>query len=171
MCKVCDHPQREAIDRAIIARDSLRKIGTMFGTDKNAIKRHKDICMKRQTPSLPALSVPVYQTGEQVAVTERITLSIITRVSSLVGVLEQQASECASDKDRRNMNGTATALLKALELNARLTGELSPNQVNVQVNSIPSLTTTAEWGVLMKVLDRHCEIRDELNQALREAGL
>jgi len=69
------------------------------------------------------------------------------------------------------MNGTATALLKALELNARLTGELSPNQVNVAVLNTPSLQQSPEWGPLMQVLDRHPEIRVELTEALQEAGL
>ena len=171
MCQICDHPQHAAIDLCITNGDSLRKIGTMFGTDKNAVQRHKNICMKRTGPVLSPAPVPVYQTPEQVAVTERVSISIINRVSSLVAVLEQQATECASDKDRRNMTATATALLKALELNARLTGELGPNgQVYLQVN-MPSLTTAPEYPILMKVLDRHPEIRQELTAALQEAGL
>ena len=173
MCIICDHPQREAIDRAIVAGDSLRKIGTMFGTSKSEVDRHKRICMQRTLPVITApIPVPSYQTGEQLAVTERITLSIIQRVSNLVTVLETQAGECANDKDRRNMTGTAGALLKALELNARLTGELSPNQTAVQVNvTAPSIMQAPEWSIFIRIIEHHPEIHAELNAALLEAGL
>ena len=169
MCQICDHPLRSDIDRAIVAGDSVRDIGTRFGTSKSEVHRHKSVCMKRQAPSLPALPVPVYQTGEQVAIAEKVSLSIIQRVSNLVGVLETQAGECASDKDRRNMNGTATALLKALELNARLTGVLSPNQVNVAV-MVPSMRDSPEWPIFIRIIEKHPVIKAELNQALLEAG-
>jgi hypothetical protein len=169
-CIICEHPQREAIDRAIMAGDSLRYIATMFTTSKDAVQRHKNVCMKRQVPPSPPLPVPAYQTGEQVATAERVSLSIITRVSSLVDVLELQATECASDKDRRNMTATATALLKALELNARLTGELGPNnQVNLQVN-VPSLRDAPEWPIFIRIIEKHPAIKAELNQALLEGG-
>ena len=171
MCKICNHPQRTAIDRAIISGDSCRSIAAMFATSKDAVYRHKNGCLKRIATAPPPLPAPEYQTTTETAIAERVSTSIINRVSSLVDVLEQQASECASDKDRRNMNGTATALLKALELNARLTGELSPNQVNVAVLNTPSLQQSPEWGPLMQVLDRHPEIRVELTEALQEAGL
>jgi len=173
-CVICEHPQRIAIDRSITAEDSLRDIATMFATSKDAIRRHKNVCMQRTIPALTApLPVPVYQTTTDVLTVKQTTTTVLQRVSSLIDVLEKQAAECASDADRRNMNGTAVALLKALELNARLTGELLPgNQTAVQVNvNTPSLTTAPEWGVLMKVLDNHPEIRDELNAALQEAGL
>lgn len=127
--------------------------------------------MKRQVPSLPTLPVTVYETATETAIAERITLSILQRVSNLVDVLETQARECASDKDRRNMTGTASALLKALELNARLTGELQPGQTNVLINNVPSLTQAPEWSIFLRCIEKHPEIRTELLAALNEAGL
>lgn len=171
MCQVCDSPQRAAIDLCITNGDSTRNIATMFATSKDAIQRHKNGCMKRQATSVPTLPVPVYQTCEQVAITERVSLSIIQRVSSLADVLEQQATECANDKDRRNMTTTATALLKALELNARLTGELSPNQTNIQVNNLPSMRDSPEWSIFIKIVERHPQVKEELVAALQESGL
>lgn len=141
MCKICDHPQRREIDRAILAGDSLRRIGTTFGTSKSEVDRHKNNCMKRLVPVVPApAAVPVYQTTEDAVIVKQTTTNVLQRVSSLIDVLEKQAAECASDADRRNMTATATALLKALELNTKLTGELQIGVgVAVQVNTTPSL--------------------------------
>lgn len=141
MCKVCHHPQRREIDRAIVSGDSLRKIGTTFGTSKSEVDRHKRICMKRLLPAVPApVAVPTYQTSEEAAIAQQTTTSVLQRISGLIDMLEKQARECASDSDRRNMTATATALLKALELNARLTGEIQAGiAVGVQVNNTPPL--------------------------------
>jgi len=169
-CSICSSHARQAIDLCIVNGTPVRSTAQQFGLSASAVQRHKRTCMKRQGPSLPSLPVPVYQSSEQVATAERVSLSIVARVSSLADVLEQQANECASDKDRRNMTGTATALLKALELNARLTGEISPNQNNIQINNIPSMRDAPEWGIFIRIIERHPEIRNELNQALLEAG-
>lgn len=169
-CSICSSHARQAIDLCIVNGTPVRQTARQFGISSSAVQRHKTTCMKRQGPSLPPLPVPVYQTVEQVATAERVSQSIVARVSSLADVLEQQAAECASDKDRRNMTGTATALLKALELNARLTGELSPSQVNVAVMA-PSMRESPEWGIFIRIIERHPEIRAELNAALLEGGL
>ena len=158
MCKICDHPQRTAIDRAILAGDSLRKIGTMFGTSKSEVDRHKCICMKRVVSAVLApVSIPIYQTTQDVTIVKQTTTSVLQRVSGLIDVLERQAAECSNDKDRRNMTSTATALLKALELNARLTGQLSPNnQVNLQVN-VPSVRDDPAFPIIIGIL-RECPV-------------
>jgi hypothetical protein len=42
----------------------------------------------------------------------------------------------------------------------------------VQVNvGLRTITSAPEWGVLMEVLSRHPEIRQELTAALQGAGL
>lgn len=168
MCKICSHPQRTAIDRSIMAGDSLRDIGTMFGTTKSEVHRHKTICMMRVVVPVP-VALPAYQTTTDVITVKQTTATVLHRVSSLIDVLERQAAECSTDKDRRNMTGTAGALLKALELNARLTGELLPNNLAaVQVNiGVPSITSCPEWGVVIRVLDKHPEIRQEMVEALQ----
>jgi len=167
MCKICHHPQRVQIDRAIMAGDSCRTIASCFATSKDAVYRHKTGCMQNLVPAV--VTLPAYQTSTDVATTKQTVTTVLQRVSSLIDVLERQASECSNDKDRRNMNGTAVALLKALELNARLTGELLPNNsAAVQVNiGAPSITTCPEWGIVIRVLDRHPEIRQEMVEALQ----
>jgi len=172
MCKICSHPQREAIDRAIVAGDSLRKIGTMFGTDKNAIKRHKDNCMKRVLPAISApVPVPEYQTPAELAATRMTTRSVASRAEQLVSRMEEAFRSCEGTGNYDVLVKCAKEVREGLRLLAQLSGELSPSTA-VQVNvGTPSLTTSPEWAVLVKVLARHPEIRDELDAALREAGL
>ena len=169
MCLCCEHPQRTAIDLCIVSGQSERHVERQFGLTKGAVGRHKK-CLRAAAPIKPA-AVLAYPTGEQVAIAERVSQSIIQRVSSLADVLEQQATECANDKDRRNMTTTATALLKALELNARLTGELSPNQTNIQVNNLPSMRDSPEWSIFIRIVERHPQVKAELAAALQESGL
>jgi hypothetical protein len=170
MCQVCDHPQREAIDRAIIARDSLRKIGTMFGTDKNAIKRHKDICMKRTIPAITApVQVPEYQTPAEIAIVQQTVRSVAQRAGELVDRMEQAFKECQSTKDYNILTKCSKEVREGLRLLAQLSGELSPNnQVNLQVN-VPTMRDSKEWPIIIRIIERHPEIRAELNQALLEA--
>ncbi|NMB77829.1 MAG: hypothetical protein GYA23_01895 [Methanomicrobiales archaeon] len=152
----------------------VRTTAQQFQLSPSAIQRHKTSCLKRNPPAITnPIPAPAYQSVEEAAVAERVSSTIISRVSSLVSTLENQAVECATDKDRRNMTATASALIKALELNARLTGELGPNnQTALQVNvGGQSMQTSPEWPVLVRVLTRHPEIYAELTSELAEAGL
>jgi hypothetical protein len=172
-CVVCEHPQRTAIDRAIMAGDSLRDIGTMFGTDKNANKRHKDICMKRVLPAISTpVPVPEYQTPAELAATQMTTRSVASRAEQLVSRMEEVFRSCEGTGNYDVLVKCAKEVREGLRLLAQLNGEISLNQTAVQVNvGTPSLTTAPEWAVLVRVLAGHPEIRDELDAALREAGL
>ena len=40
-CSICTHPQRQAIDQALMAGSALRNIAPRFGTSVTALHRHK----------------------------------------------------------------------------------------------------------------------------------
>ena len=42
VCTVCSHPERDAIDTAILDRRSNRSIASQFGVSIGAVQRHKD---------------------------------------------------------------------------------------------------------------------------------
>ena len=172
MCQICDHPQREAIDRAILACDSLRKIATMFATDKDAVRRHKTICMKRtHTTPLAPVPVPAYQTSAEVAIAQQNVRSVAQRAAALVDKMEALAQQFEDTGDTNGIMKAAKEIREGLRLMAQLSGELSPNQTNIQVNNTPSMREAPEWGIFIRVIERHPEIRDELNEALLEGGL
>ncbi len=166
---MCEHPQRTAIDRAIVAGDSLRAIATTFATSKDAVYRHKNVCMQRGAATVtPTAEPPAYQTAPEVARGE--DLKKWSR-----GILAKSIKYMNAAEDAGDLRTACAAVREArgcIELLGRVTGELGPNnQVNVQVNNAPSLTTSPEWPVLIRVLSNHPEIHAELNKALQEAGL
>ena len=170
MCQICDHPQREAIDRAIVSCDSLRKIATMFATDKDAVRRHKTICMKRtHTTPLAPVPVPAYQTSAEVAIAQQNVRSVAQRAAALVDKMEALAQQFEDTGDTNGIMKAAKEIREGLRLMAQLSGELSPNQTNIHVNAI-SMRDSPEWPVFIRIIEKHPEIRDELNQALLEAG-
>lgn len=171
MCRVCDHPQREAIDRAIIAGDSLRKIATMFATSKDAIHRHKNICMKRVPGAIVPVAaepVPAYQTPAEMATASQNVRTVAQRVGALVDKMEALAQRFEETGDTNGIMRAAKEIREGLRLMAQLSGELGPNnQVNLQVN-VPTMRDAPEWPIIVRVIERHPEIREELNAALLE---
>ncbi len=154
-----------------MAGDSLRDIGTMFGTDKNAVQRHKTICMKRTLPSLPVpVLVPAYQKPAEVAITQQNFRSVAQRAGLLVDKMEALAQKFEDTGDNNGILKAAKEIREGLRLLAQLSGELSPNQTNIQISNIPSMRDSPEWPIFIKIIERHPEIRDELNQALMGAG-
>ena len=89
-----------------------------------------------------------------------------TRIS---GILDR----CVAAGDLRSEINALREARELTKLRAQLTGKLTTGSqiaVGVSVNTSPSLMQSPEWPVLMRILDRHSEIRDELTNALREAG-
>jgi hypothetical protein len=45
ICRVCQHPEHEAIDKALQSRRSLRDIETEFNVPRSTLSRHKNRCL------------------------------------------------------------------------------------------------------------------------------
>ena len=56
-CTICTHPEREAINKALVASEPLRDIAGRYGTSKSSLERHKD-------EHLPAIMVKSEQAKE-----------------------------------------------------------------------------------------------------------
>ena len=41
-CSICVHPEREAINKALVVNEPLRDIAGRYGTSKSSLERHKD---------------------------------------------------------------------------------------------------------------------------------
>jgi hypothetical protein len=48
-CRICQHPEREAIDKALRADRSLRDIETEFNVSRSTLSRHKNRCLNLGT--------------------------------------------------------------------------------------------------------------------------
>jgi hypothetical protein len=157
-----------------MAGDSLRDIGTMFGTSKESVKRHKTICMKRVPGAIVPAAVdpaPAYATPAEVAIERQNVRSVAQRAGQLVDRMETLAQRFEDTGDATGLMKAAKEIREGLRLMAQLSGELSPNQTNIQVNNIPSLRDSKEWPILMRVISTHPEIYEELIAALQEAGI
>jgi hypothetical protein len=132
-CTVCRHPDRAAIDRAIVAGEALRNIAERVSLSVTALHRHK-------SDHLPAALVAAKaadDTGRALDVIGQ--LQTINRVA--FGIL----------KEARDARDGATALKaidriqKQIELQAKLLGDLDERPV---VNVL----LTPEWATVRAVI-------------------
>jgi hypothetical protein len=86
--------------------------------------------------------------------------------------MESLAVLFEEEGDTHGILKAAKEIREGLRLLAQLSGELSPGNTAVQVTvGAPSLTSSPEWRVFVRVIERHPEIREELSRELQEAGL
>jgi hypothetical protein len=172
MCKICDSKARAAIDLCLWHGDSVRKVGTMFGTSKSEVDRHKRVCMKRTLPALAApVPVPAYQTLSEVAITAQNVRSVTQRAGQLVDKMESLAQRFEETGDTSGLMKAAKEIREGLRLLAQLSGELSSNQVNVAVLNAPSMKTSPEWPIVLRILNECDGCRQKMVEELRRAGL
>jgi len=115
--------------------------------------------------------VPAYQTPAEVALAQQNVRSVAQRAEQLVDKMEALAERFEETGDTYGILKAAKEIREGLRLLAQLSGELSPNQTNIQVNNIPSMRDAPEWVVFVAVIEKHPEIKAELATALYEAGL
>ena len=125
-CSVCRHPEKLAIEGAVLRNEPLRSIAQRLGTSPWAIHRHKKHLPKQLAEARHA---------EQVAE----ATGLLNRVEALLAEAEKIA---AAAKESRDWSAATSALREArscLELLGRLRGELQTGTnvkvaVGVQVN-------------------------------------
>ena len=135
-CSCCTHAQREAIDAALVNRDSLRDIAGRFTVSKSAVERHK-------AEHLPSVMVKSEQAKEVTRADDLIghLKEITARTERLYQIADGIIGKAAKTEDWRtalmavreasNANREARA---NLELLGELLGELNRNPtVNILV--------------------------------------
>jgi hypothetical protein len=141
----------------------LRDIGRQFGVSKSSVDRHKK-------EHLPSKLIKAAETHEIVQAGS--LLDQLLDINKETKKVLKEMRTAGDEKDNRGALFALRRLEKQLELQAHLLGQLGPsNQVNVAVLNAPSMQTAPEWPILMRVLDRYPEVRQELTDALSEAKL
>lgn len=161
-CSICSHPDCQAINAALIKGDSLREIAGQFpGLSKSSIARHKE--------HLPTTAI--------VAAGRDKALQLVGTVDKVLADFEdlrQQFKHIA--KKAAAMNDLDAEISAMREVRATMTdclkakGMWAPAVLQIN-NPPPSLLASPEWPILMRVLERHPSVRQELMAALQEAGL
>jgi hypothetical protein len=166
-CSCCTHAEREAIDAALVNRDSLRDIAGRFTVSKSAVERHK-------AEHLPTIMVKSEQAKEVTRADDLIgqLQEITARTDRLYKIADGIIGKAASSEDWRtalmavreasNANKEARA---NLELLGELLGELN-RQPTVNILLAP------EWvriqAVLFGALAPYPEARVTVAQAMKE---
>jgi hypothetical protein len=95
-CTLCKHPQRDSIDRALLAGDSYRHIAARFDTSTGALQRHK-------ADHLPKTLVKAHEA--RVVARADSLLDQVFRQEALFDELDQTAKviqeSAIGEKDRR----------------------------------------------------------------------
>ena len=153
-CTVCDHPERDAIARALVGGASLGDVAARFGgLSKSAVGRHA----AQHLPATLAQSARAAEVARADTILER--LAEITKVTRAI----------LADAYRSRTHALAlqavARLERQLELEARLLGELRDGPtVNVVL--------TPEWaraiGVLLAALAPYPEARVRAADALAQ---
>jgi hypothetical protein len=154
-CTVCEHPSREAIDRALVGDASNRSVASLYDVSEAAVRRHK-------ANHLPAKLV-MAQAAEEVAQAD----TLLGQVRDL----QQRALEILDKAEEAGELRTALGAIREargnLELLAKLLGELDDRpQINVLVSP--------EWlelrAVIVGALDPHPEARGAVLAAIEGLG-
>jgi transposase-like protein len=141
-CTVCEHPEREAIERALVGDASNRSVASLYDVSEAAMRRHK-------ANHLPAKLV-MAQAAEEAAQAD----NLLSQVQDLQGRALAILDKAESAGDLRTALGAIREARGNLELLAKLLGELDERPV---VN----LSVSAEWvelrAVLIGALEPHPE--------------
>ena len=128
-CTVCPHPDREAIDEALVLGTSMTQLATTYELSKDAVRRHRTAHL---SPALRKV-VEARQSGGSVKAIDRLE-ELYTRASALL----DRAEEKGSTRDGVAAIGQLRGIVETL---AKLTGELDERPQIAVIN----VATSAEW--------------------------
>ncbi|HCG56410.1 MULTISPECIES: hypothetical protein [Brevibacterium] len=135
-CSVCRHPDRETVDRELVAGLTLREAADKYGLGKDAVGRHK---RNHLSKTLKAVQERRETAGAQKAVDRAEELYV--KAST---ILER------SEEEGNGQLGLAAIkeLRSTVELLAKLTGELDERpQVNVL-----NVSSSPEWLAIQQAM-------------------
>ena len=125
-CTVCEHAEREAIDRALVGDASNRSVASLYDVSEAAVRRHK-------ANHLPAKLVMAQAAGE------------VAQADDLLGQmqnLQRRTLAVLEAAESTNQHRTALSAIREarsnLELLAKLLGELDERPVT-------NILVSAEW--------------------------
>ena len=157
-CSICIHPDRETIDQELISGTPVRDIAGRHGVSKSSIDRHKK-------------HIPQSLTKAQEAVVASNADTLLYEVKTLLEQAQSLTGAAQAAGDLRTALQGIGKVKEILELLARLAGEID-NSTKVQVNiGSPSITSCPEWGTVIRIIDRHPEVKAELVDALQDVRL
>jgi hypothetical protein len=154
-CTVCEHPEREAIDRVLVGDASNRSVASLYDVSEAAIRRHK-------ANHLPAKLVMAEKAAEVVQAD-----NLLEQVRDLHQSTLNILAEAEQSKQYRTALSAIREARGNLELLAKLLGELDDGPtVNVLVSP--------EWlelrAVIVTALEPYTDARGAVLRAIEGAS-
>ena len=150
-CTVCDHPNRDSIDEAIVSGESIRGIARRYNLSKDSVYRHS-LNHVPQTIRKAHVVQESARAGELLGRVERL-------ISEAEGLLEYGKT---GEKAQAWAAGIGE-LRRCLELLARVTGELD-ERPQITLAMVP------EWvevrTLILSAVDENPEIRGRIIDAI-----
>jgi len=134
-CTVCEHPERDAIDAALVSGEPVRALARRYGLSSSSVSRHAH---NHLSAALAAM-----QSQEQA---ER-RASLLDRIETLIGRAETMFATASEEGKASQALNVLKELRALLELLGKATGELD-TRPQVTVN----LLTTPEWYTVRDAL-------------------
>lgn len=125
-CTVCAHPERAAIDLALVGGSSERTIAGRYDLTRSSVQRHRSAHIKRAVARASrAASAREVQIGA----------SILDRAEHVYADMRSRLEAIATGEDPKGAASVARSILTSLSLQAELRGELQRGgTVNVLVD-------------------------------------
>lgn len=145
-CSICRHPEREAIDSALVASKPFRYISVCFGTSVSSLFRHKQ-------DHIPATLAKAVEASE-VAHADNLLSEVRELQTRTLGIL----ARAEASADLRTALSAIGQARGNLELLAKLVGELN-ERAQIQINNnnlnatFPSASQLPEWKSLEEWLN------------------
>ena len=120
VCKICSHPERAAIDRAIVEQRSLRDIASQYGISRSSVDRHKS-------------HIPKALANAKKAETVAESNSLLSRVENWISRCERLFDRAEAAGEWSGAASAAREVRSNLELLGKLNGELQTAGARVDI--------------------------------------
>src|SRR6516164_5344178 len=130
ICSICTHPQRERIDKALLAGQPLREITGRVPIRKSALHRHK---RHLQTTLTQAKTAEEALRGD----------SLLEDLQSLAAEANRLKQKAERSGDLRTAMAGLRELARLIEIRARVVGELRDREINLNVLNVSVDDSTA----------------------------
>ncbi len=154
-CTICEHPEREAIDRALVGGASNRSAASLYDVSEAAVRRHKG-------NHIPATLARAEEAKESSRADD-----LLGQVRALQGKTLGILLRAEGAGDLRTALGAIREAKGNVELLAKLSGKLDERPV-VNLNVSP------EWlqlrTVIVGALEPHPDARESVLRAIEGVG-
>jgi hypothetical protein len=156
-CSVCVSLHKEEVSAALLKGESERSIAERFPFSTSAIHRHKSTCLKEKISShiLKQEKADLREGGRHLRILE-----------GLAGKAVQILKDAEAEKDRGTMLAAIREARASLETVMKWTYPSPDTAVQVNVLSQTSGISVEDFGKVLRILDRHPDIKREVADAL-----